>query len=82
MLCTFCKASSLTLCISTNTGRIFFPAVQCVAAFATSYPELWSDVPETVRSKDIASWQCLIPMGIDQDPCRFTAYSHPKLYIF
>ncbi|EFX05801.1 tryptophanyl-tRNA synthetase [Grosmannia clavigera kw1407] len=48
--------------------RIFFPSVQCVAAFATSYPELWSDVPAAERSKEVASWQCLIPMGIDQDP--------------
>jgi tryptophanyl-tRNA synthetase len=53
---------------STNTGRIFFPSLQCVAAFATSYPELWSDTPAATRSADLAKWQCLIPMAIDQDP--------------
>jgi tryptophanyl-tRNA synthetase len=53
---------------STNTGRIFFPSVQCAAAFATSYPELWSEVPSATRLKDIAKMQCLIPMAIDQDP--------------
>ncbi|KKK21782.1 tryptophanyl-tRNA synthetase, cytoplasmic [Aspergillus rambellii] len=53
---------------STNVGRIFFPSVQCVAAFATSYPEIWSDEPATERTKEIAAIQCLIPMGIDQDP--------------
>jgi tryptophanyl-tRNA synthetase len=53
---------------STNIGKIFFPSVQCVAAFATSYPEIWSDEPEPVRSQRIADIPCLIPMGIDQDP--------------
>ncbi|KAI9369912.1 hypothetical protein BJX61DRAFT_545116 [Aspergillus egyptiacus] len=53
---------------STNIGRIFFPSVQCVAAFATSYPEIWTDEPLTERKKSIAQIQCLIPMGIDQDP--------------
>jgi hypothetical protein len=53
---------------STNVGRIFFPTVQCVAAFATSYPEIWTDEPQTERKKSIAEIQCLIPMGIDQDP--------------
>ncbi|KEZ46686.1 Tryptophan--tRNA ligase, cytoplasmic [Scedosporium apiospermum] len=53
---------------STNIGKIFFPSVQCVAAFATSYPELWTDEPLQERTKEIASIQCLIPMGIDQDP--------------
>jgi tryptophanyl-tRNA synthetase len=53
---------------STNTGRIFFPALQCAAAFATSYPELWSDVPSTVRLASVAKMQCFIPMAIDQDP--------------
>ncbi|KAI9167281.1 Tryptophan--tRNA ligase, cytoplasmic [Paramyrothecium foliicola] len=53
---------------STNIGKIFFPSVQCVAAFATSYPEIWSDEPESVRTQRIASIPCLIPMGIDQDP--------------
>ncbi|TPX19021.1 uncharacterized protein E0L32_011265 [Thyridium curvatum] len=53
---------------STNIGRIFFPSVQCVAAFATSYPQIWSDTPSEVRTKEIASIPCLIPMGIDQDP--------------
>lgn len=53
---------------STNTGRIFFPAIQCAAAFATSYPELWSDVPSATRLEEVAKMQCLIPMAIDQDP--------------
>ncbi|KAL4979744.1 hypothetical protein BDW66DRAFT_157192 [Aspergillus desertorum] len=53
---------------STNIGRIFFPSVQCVAAFATSYPEIWTDEPLKERRKEIAEIQCLIPMGIDQDP--------------
>jgi tryptophanyl-tRNA synthetase len=53
---------------STNIGKIFFPSVQCVAAFATSYPEIWSDDPAPTRTKEIASIPCLIPMGIDQDP--------------
>ncbi|RAH40634.1 tryptophan--tRNA ligase WRS1 [Aspergillus brunneoviolaceus CBS 621.78] len=53
---------------STNVGRIFFPAVQCVAAFATSYPEIWKDEPLQERTQEIAKIQCLIPMGIDQDP--------------
>ncbi|KAL4966314.1 tryptophan--tRNA ligase WRS1 [Aspergillus stella-maris] len=53
---------------STNIGRILFPAVQCVAAFATSYPEIWTDEPLKERKKSIAEIQCLIPMGIDQDP--------------
>ncbi|KAL2870896.1 uncharacterized protein BJX67DRAFT_369833 [Aspergillus lucknowensis] len=53
---------------STNIGRIFFPSVQCVAAFATSYPEIWTDEPQKERKKSIAEIQCLIPMGIDQDP--------------
>ena len=39
-----------------------------MAAFATSYPELWTDEPLTARTKEIASIPCLIPMGIDQDP--------------
>jgi len=52
---------------STNTGRIFFPSLQCAAAFATSYPELWSDVPSAVRLENVAKMQCLIPMAIDQD---------------
>ncbi|GKZ28235.1 hypothetical protein AbraIFM66950_000047 [Aspergillus brasiliensis] len=53
---------------STNIGRIFFPSLQCVAAFATSYPEIWKDEPLTERTQQIANIQCLIPMGIDQDP--------------
>jgi tryptophanyl-tRNA synthetase len=42
--------------------------VQCVAAFATSYPEIWSDEPLPTRTASIAKIACLIPMGIDQDP--------------
>ncbi|SPN98810.1 probable cytoplasmic tryptophanyl-tRNA synthetase [Cephalotrichum gorgonifer] len=53
---------------STNIGKIFFPSLQCVAAFGTSYPEIWTDEPMQERSKLIASIPCLIPMGIDQDP--------------
>ncbi|KAE8378463.1 hypothetical protein BDV26DRAFT_261742 [Aspergillus bertholletiae] len=53
---------------STNIGRIFFPSVQCVAAFATSYPEIWTDEPQPTRTQSIANIPCLIPMGIDQDP--------------
>ncbi|KAL1902447.1 tryptophan--tRNA ligase [Sporothrix stenoceras] len=53
---------------SSNVGKIFFPSVQCVAGFATSYPEIWSDTPAEVRTKEIAKIDCLIPMGIDQDP--------------
>ncbi|KAL5334500.1 hypothetical protein BJX70DRAFT_391410 [Aspergillus crustosus] len=53
---------------SSNVGRIFFPTVQCAAAFATSYPEIWSDEPLTERKKSIAEIPVLIPMGIDQDP--------------
>ncbi|PKY01945.1 putative tryptophanyl-tRNA synthetase [Aspergillus campestris IBT 28561] len=53
---------------STNIGRLFFPSVQCVAAFATSYPELWAEEPQKNRSQPIADIACLIPMGIDQDP--------------
>ncbi|KAI1918533.1 tryptophan--tRNA ligase [Ophidiomyces ophidiicola] len=53
---------------STNIGRILFPAVQCVASFATSYPEIWSDNPPADRTKDIAKIPCLVPMAIDQDP--------------
>ncbi|KAE8143429.1 hypothetical protein BDV38DRAFT_292038 [Aspergillus pseudotamarii] len=53
---------------STNIGRIFFPSVQCVAAFATSYPEIWTDDPQPTRTQSIANIPCLIPMGIDQDP--------------
>ncbi|KAA8644555.1 hypothetical protein EYZ11_001469 [Aspergillus tanneri] len=53
---------------STNIGRIFFPSLQCVAAFATSYPEIWTDEPQVTRNQKIADIACLIPMGIDQDP--------------
>jgi tryptophanyl-tRNA synthetase len=60
-------ALQLTGC-STNIGRIFFPSLQCTAAFATSYPELWSDVPSATRLDEIAKIPCLIPMAIDQDP--------------
>ena len=52
----------------TNIGRIAFPARQCAAAFATSYPEIWNEKPSPKRTKEIAKIACLIPMGIDQDP--------------
>lgn len=65
---------------STNTGRIFFPAVQCAAAFATSYPEIWTDVPIPTRTQKIADIACLIPMGIDQDPYfRLLRDNSPKM---
>lgn len=52
---------------STNIGRIFFPSLQCVAAFANSYPEIWGDDPNAdQRSKRTARIRCLIPMAIDQ----------------
>ncbi|PMD52563.1 putative tryptophanyl-tRNA synthetase, cytoplasmic [Hyaloscypha bicolor E] len=54
---------------STNIGRIMFPAVQCAASFATSYPQLWPNYdPKADRSKAIAKIPVLIPMAIDQDP--------------
>ncbi|RYP22451.1 hypothetical protein DL765_001663 [Monosporascus sp. GIB2] len=53
---------------STNIGRSFFPSVQCVAAFATSYPEIWAEEPLQDRHPSVARIPCLIPMGIDQDP--------------
>jgi tryptophanyl-tRNA synthetase len=60
------KFASLIQDPSTSCGRIFFPSVQCVAAFATSYPEIWTDKPLEARSAAIAKIPCLIPMGIDQ----------------
>ncbi|KAF2403169.1 tryptophanyl-tRNA synthetase [Trichodelitschia bisporula] len=54
---------------STNIGRIFFPSLQCVAAFGTSYPHIWGDDPHSdFRSADTAAIPCLIPCAIDQDP--------------
>ncbi|KAI9688782.1 MAG: hypothetical protein M1822_001139 [Bathelium mastoideum] len=54
---------------STSIGRCFFPSLQCVAAFATSYPEIWGDDPKSdLRSKQTAKIPCLVPMAIDQDP--------------
>ena len=54
---------------STNTGRIFFPSFQCVAAFGSSYPEIWGEDPTAdFRSATAASYPCLIPCAIDQDP--------------
>ncbi|KAF1854290.1 hypothetical protein Lal_00015136 [Lupinus albus] len=64
---TYLLATTLTE-YSANIGKIFFPAVQCSAAFATSYPEIWSDDPSPDRTKALGKIQCLIPMGIDQDP--------------
>lgn len=52
----------------TNIGRVFFPSVQCVAAFATSYPHIWGDLPSSPRQKRTAAIPCLIPCAIDQDP--------------
>ncbi|KAI9699858.1 MAG: hypothetical protein M1820_007033 [Bogoriella megaspora] len=54
---------------STNIGRCFFPSLQCVAAFASSYPEIWGEDPKSdFRSKQTAKIPCLIPLAIDQDP--------------
>ncbi|KAF2458828.1 putative tryptophanyl-tRNA synthetase [Lineolata rhizophorae] len=54
---------------STNTGRIFFPNLQCVAAFGSSYPQVWGhDAASDLRSKKLAAIPCLIPCAIDQDP--------------
>ena len=45
---------------STNVGKIFYPTLQCVAAFATSYPEIWGDDPRSdFRSKATAAIPCL-----------------------
>lgn len=41
--------------------------VDSVAAFATSYPEIWG-YDQADRSKAIAKIPCLVPMAIDQDP--------------
>jgi tryptophanyl-tRNA synthetase len=53
---------------STNIGRILFPALQCVAAFATSYPEIWGHDKNKDRTKAMGKIPCLIPCAIDQDP--------------
>jgi hypothetical protein len=65
---------------STNIGRIVFPAVclfttlfsvsnrsqlQCVAAFATSYPEIWGHDPNKDRTKAMGKIPCLIPCKHD-----------------
>ncbi|KAJ9664253.1 tryptophan--tRNA ligase [Coniosporium apollinis] len=64
---------------STNTGRIFFPNLQCVAAYATSYPFIWGDDPlSPVRSKKTAAIPCLIPCAIDQDPYFRLLRDHTK----
>ncbi|KAF2753388.1 tryptophanyl-tRNA synthetase [Pseudovirgaria hyperparasitica] len=54
--------------LSTNIGRIFFPALQCVAAYPTSYPHIFGDDPAGNRSKKSSKIRCLIPCAIDQDP--------------
>ncbi|KAL9095393.1 MAG: hypothetical protein Q9165_002264 [Trypethelium subeluteriae] len=55
--------------LESDECRCFFPSLQCVAAFATSYPEIWGDDPDSdLRSKQTAKIPCLIPMAIDQDP--------------
>lgn len=46
---------------STNTGRVYYPNLQCVAAFATSYPEVFGADPKAPRRRDIAQIPCLIP---------------------
>ncbi|KAK3678901.1 tryptophan--tRNA ligase [Recurvomyces mirabilis] len=62
---------------STNIGLISFMAKQCVAAFPSSYPELFGlpdyrapdfDQAGKRRHKALASIPCLIPCAIDQEP--------------
>ncbi|KAF2805145.1 tryptophanyl-tRNA synthetase [Mytilinidion resinicola] len=53
---------------STSSGRVFFPNLQCVAAFASSYPFIWGDDIEADRKATTAAIPCLIPCAIDQDP--------------
>ncbi|KAK5161543.1 hypothetical protein BJ546DRAFT_122631 [Cryomyces antarcticus] len=65
---------------STSIGMNSYPAKQCVAAFASSYPELFG-APDFCRPRprskgsfekrprrEIAAIPCLIPCAIDQDP--------------
>ncbi|KAF1964786.1 tryptophanyl-tRNA synthetase [Bimuria novae-zelandiae CBS 107.79] len=54
---------------STNVGSNSFPAVQCVAAFASSYPFIFGlDHKAEDRYAKLAAIPCLIPCAIDQDP--------------
>jgi tryptophanyl-tRNA synthetase len=54
---------------STNIGSNAYPAKQCVAAFASSYPFIWGEDTQTYkRSRKLAAMPCLIPCAIDQDP--------------
>ncbi|KAK5105840.1 hypothetical protein LTR62_001970 [Meristemomyces frigidus] len=62
---------------STNIGLISFMAKQCVAAFPSSYPDLFGlpdyrapdyDSSAKRRHKELASIPCLIPCAIDQEP--------------
>lgn len=60
----------------TNIGKNFYGAEQCIAAFPSSYPELFG-LPDYVRKrgsegrrrhKALAQIPCLIPCAIDQEP--------------
>ncbi|KAK5133765.1 hypothetical protein LTR08_007415 [Meristemomyces frigidus] len=62
---------------STNIGLIAYGAKQCVAAFPSSYPDLFGykdyrapdyDVSAKRRHKALASIPTLIPCAIDQEP--------------
>lgn len=60
----------------TNIGKNFYGAEQCVAAFPSSYPELFG-LPDYIRKRgkegrrrhaSLAKIPCLIPCAIDQEP--------------
>ena len=62
---------------STNIGKVAYGAKQAVAAFASSYPELFGkpdyrpptfDPAAKRRHKELASIPTLIPCAIDQEP--------------
>lgn len=62
---------------STNIGLIAYGAKQCVAAFPSSYPELFGykdyrppefDQSAIRRHKALSKIPCLIPCAIDQEP--------------
>lgn len=62
---------------STNIGLVAYGAKQCVAAFPSSYPELFGykdyrypdlDLSAKRRHKDLSKIMTLIPCAIDQEP--------------
>jgi len=62
---------------STNIGLVAYGAKQCVAAFPSSYPELFGykdyrypdfDLEAKRRHKDLSKIMTLIPCAIDQEP--------------